>query len=132
MEETNLLAPLLLTIAGLMVGAIFKSLFQRTRIPYTVGLFAIGLIAGILNRAGVFQNTSQLSQALDSVANINPDLILYIFLPILIFDAAYELNLHIFKKNVGKRHFVGCSRPDHLHVTDSRPINGTKSICSRI
>lgn len=84
MEETNLLAPLLLTIAGLMVGAIFKSLFQRTRIPYTVGLFAIGLIAGILNRAGVFQNTSQLSQALDSVANINPDLILYIFLPILI------------------------------------------------
>ena len=61
MEETNLLAPLLLTIAGLMVGAIFKSLFQRTRIPYTVGLFAIGLIAGILNRAGVFQNTSQLS-----------------------------------------------------------------------
>ena len=100
MEETNLLAPLLLTIAGLMVGAIFKSLFQRTRIPYTVGLFAIGLIAGILNRAGVFQNTSQLSQALDSVANINPDLILYIFLPILIFDAAYELNLHIFKKTL--------------------------------
>ena len=42
MEETALLAPLLLTIAGLTVGAIFKSLFQRTRIPYTVGLFAIG------------------------------------------------------------------------------------------
>lgn len=132
MEETNLLAPLLLTIAGLMVGAIFKSLFQRTRIPYTVGLFAIGLIAGILNRAGVFQNTSQLSQALDSVANINPDLILYIFLPILIFDAAYELNLHIFKKTLANATLLACSRPDHLHVTDSRPINGTKSICSRI
>lgn len=100
MEETSLLAPLLLTIAGLTVGAIFKAIFQRTRIPYTVGLFGIGLIAGILNRTGLFQNTPQFSQALDSVANINPDLILYIFLPILIFDAAYELNLHIFKKTL--------------------------------
>ncbi len=34
------------------------------------------------------------------VANINPDFILYIFLPVLIFDAAYELNLHIFKKTL--------------------------------
>lgn len=100
MEETTLLTPLLLTIAGLTVGAIFKSLFQRTRIPYTVGLFAIGLAAGILNRTGVFQAMPQVSHALDGVANINPDLILYIFLPILIFDAAYELNLHIFKKTL--------------------------------
>lgn len=100
MEETALLAPLLLTIAGLTVGAIFKSLFQRTRIPYTVGLFAIGLAAGIMNRMGVFHGMPQFSAALDSVANINPDLILYIFLPILIFDAAYELNLHIFKKTL--------------------------------
>ena len=97
MEETALLAPLLL---GLTVGAIFKSLFQRTRIPYTVGLFAIGLAAGIMNRMGVFHGMPQFSAALDSVANINPDLILYIFLPILIFDAAYELNLHIFKKTL--------------------------------
>lgn len=100
MEETTLLTPLLLTIAGLTVGAIFKSLFQRTRIPYTVGLFAIGLAAGIMNRMGVFHGMPQFSAALDSVANINPDLILYIFLPILIFDAAYELNLHIFKKTL--------------------------------
>lgn len=100
MEETALLSPLLLTIAGLTVGAIFKSLFQRTRIPYTVGLFAIGLAAGIMNRMGVFHGMPQFSAALDSVANINPDLILYIFLPILIFDAAYELNLHIFKKTL--------------------------------
>ena len=100
MEETALLAPLLLTIAGLTVGAIFKSLFQRTRIPYTVGLFAIGLAAGIMNRMVVFHGMHKFSAALECVANINPDLILYIFLPILIFDAAYELNLHIFKKTL--------------------------------
>ena len=53
-----------------------------------------------MNRMGVFHGMPQFSAALDSVANINPDLILYIFLPILIFDAAYELNLHIFKKTL--------------------------------
>ena len=100
MEETALLAPLLLTIAGLTVGAIFKSLLKRTRITYSVGLFAIGLAAGIMNRMGVFHGMPQFSAALDSVANINPDLILYIFLPILILEAAYELNLHIFKKTL--------------------------------
>lgn len=100
MEETALLAPLLLTITGLTVGAILKSLLRHTRIPYTVGLFAIGLIAGIMDRAGLFETMPQISSALDSAANINPDLILYIFLPILIFDAAYELNLHIFKKTL--------------------------------
>lgn len=76
MEETALLAPLLLTITGLTVGAILKSLLRHTRIPYTVGLFAIGLIAGIMDRAGVFETMPQISSALDSAANINPDLIL--------------------------------------------------------
>ena len=32
--------------------------------------------------------------------NANPDMILYIFLPILIFDAAYELDVHIFRKTL--------------------------------
>ena len=53
-----------------------------------------------MNRTGVFQSLPELHDAVSSVANINPDLILYLFLPILIFDAAYELDLHIFKKTL--------------------------------
>ena len=100
MEDFALLSPLLLAIAGLIIGALLKSLLRHSRIPYTVALFAIGLIVGLLNRQHVFQGMPAIDEALDSVANINPDLILYIFLPILIFDAAYELNLHIFKKTL--------------------------------
>lgn len=94
------MAPLLLTIGGLVIGALLKSLLRHTRIPYTVGLFAVGLLVGLLNRYGIFNFWSDLSEGVNSVANINPDLILYLFLPILIFDAAYELNLHIFKKTL--------------------------------
>lgn len=100
MEEYTFLAPLLLTIGGLIIGAILKSLLKHSRLPYTVGLFAIGIILGVMNRTGVFQSLPELHNAVSSVANINPDLILYLFLPILIFDAAYELNLHIFKKTL--------------------------------
>ena len=42
MEEYTFLAPLLLTIGGLIIGAILKSLLKHSRLPYTVGLFAIG------------------------------------------------------------------------------------------
>lgn len=100
MEEYTFLAPLLLTIGGLIIGAILKSLLKHSRLPYTVGLFAIGIILEVMNRTGVFQSLPELHDAVSSVANINPDLILYLFLPILIFDAAYELNLHIFKKTL--------------------------------
>lgn len=100
MEEYTFLAPLLLTIGGLIIGAILKSLLKHSRLPYTVGLFAIGIILGVMNRTGVFQSLPEPHDAVSSVANINPDLILYLFLPILIFDAAYELNLHIFKKTL--------------------------------
>lgn len=92
MEEYTFLAPLLLTIGGLIIGAILKSLLKHSRLPYTVGLFAIGIILGVMNRTGVFQSLPELHDAVSSVANINPDLILYLFLPILIFDAAYELS----------------------------------------
>lgn len=100
MEEFALLSPMLLTIVGLIIGALLKSLLRHSRVPYTVALFAIGLLVGLLNRWDVFHAMPAIGEALDTVADINPDLILYIFLPILIFDAAYELNLHIFKKTL--------------------------------
>ena len=98
MKEFAFLSALLLVIAGLTIGAILKIVFRSTRFPYTVVLFGVGLLIGIVNRQELFRFIPQVSNAIDFVADINPDLILYLFLPILIFDAAYELNLHIFKK----------------------------------
>ena len=100
MEEFALLVPLLLAIGGLVVGALLKSLLRRSRVPYTVALFAVGLLVGLADRYGLFRAVPEVGEALTGVANINPDFILYIFLPVLIFDAAYELNLHIFKKTL--------------------------------
>lgn len=102
METYQLLAPLSFIIISLMVGAILKVLLKKTNstIPYTVGLFAFGIIVGLLDRTGILSDNEILKSAIDSAGNADPDAILYIFLPILIFDAAYELDTHIFRKTL--------------------------------
>ena len=39
-----------------------------------------------------------MQRAVYQAGNINPDTLLYVFLPVLIFSAAYELDLHTFRK----------------------------------
>lgn len=95
-----LLAPLIFVVVCLVLGAILKSLLKKTTFPYTVGLFAIGIVIGLLDRFGVFPETRFLKSAVDFAGNMDPDLILFIFLPILIFDGAYELDLHVFRKSL--------------------------------
>ncbi|HIW10062.1 MAG TPA: sodium:proton antiporter [Candidatus Rikenella faecigallinarum] len=101
MDSMELLAPLFFVIVSLVAGAILKYALKRTVLPYTVGLFAFGLIIGLLDRMGVYADTSIFKASIDFAGNIDPDLILYLFLPILIFDAAYELDVHIFRKTLG-------------------------------
>ena len=69
-------------------------------LPYTVGLFAFGLLIGTFDRIGWLESIPILKSSIDFAGNANPDMILYIFLPILIFDAAYELDVHIFRKTL--------------------------------
>lgn len=100
MEEFALLSPLLIAVTGLLIGAILKSLLKHSSFPYTVALFVLGLGVGILDRMGFLEMFPEISRSLSAVGDTNPDFILYVFLPILIFDAAYEMNMHIFKKTL--------------------------------
>ena len=98
--ETELLSPLFFVIISLMTGAIMKFVLRKNTFPYTVGLFCFGILLGVMCRSGVLNDTGILRVSIESVGSISPDLILYIFLPILIFDAAYELDIHIFRKSL--------------------------------
>ena len=91
METNNLLAPLFFVLIGLMGGAILKFGLKKMPLPYTVGLFAFGLLIGTFDRIGWLESIPILKSSIDFAGNANPDMILYIFLPILIFDAAFCL-----------------------------------------
>ena len=98
MEKEYSLAPLLFVLGALLVGALLKLLLKKSKFPYTVGLFCFGLLVGVLFRYGLLPEAGLLEKAVYQAGNINPDMLLYVFLPVLIFSAAYELDLHTFRK----------------------------------
>ena len=100
METLDLLAPLLFVVIGLVAGAVLKSLLKHSSLPYTVCLFCLGVVFGLLSRFNVLPDVGVLRSAVDAVANMDPDLILYVFLPLVIFDGAYEMDLHVFRKSL--------------------------------
>ena len=55
--ETELLAPLFFVIISLVAGAILKYLLRKSAFPYTVGLFFLGILFGVLCRSGVLDDT---------------------------------------------------------------------------
>ena len=64
-----------------------------TRIPYTPLLLVTGIIlGGYTDKLGVF------GQGLEIILGIDPHGILLIFIPILVFEAAYNTDLYFFKK----------------------------------
>lgn len=99
---TNL-APLLFIVISLFVGTATRHLLKKGPLPYTISLLIIGLILGVLTRSELLMEFG-LAPIADSVkwaGGIDPHLILYLFLPTLIFEAAYALHVHTFKKSLG-------------------------------
>lgn len=109
--------PLFFVILALIIGAGTRHLLRGSPLPYTVVLMVFGLILGFLARlnAGMISAAdalinhqdfwhSLLSTFLTSIrwaGNIEPHIIMFVFLPILIFEAAFSLDFHTFRKSVG-------------------------------
>jgi NhaP-type Na+/H+ or K+/H+ antiporter len=105
-------------IVALVIGAATRHFLQRIPLPFTVLLLIIGLAMGALNRAygphgghghegehtshteGIWDKfVDTLSGAITWGGNLDGHLILYVFLPILIFEAGFALDVHTFKKS---------------------------------
>lgn len=87
---------LLFVVFSLLTGALLKIFMRNSRIPYTVVLLLIGIIAGSANQFSLFGNNNLLSDIFVQVGHIDPHLILYLFLPTLIFESAYSMEPHLF------------------------------------
>lgn len=95
--EINVVESLLFIMVSLLIGVILKMVLKRTFVPYTVGLFIIGLAIGACSRYGLIPLSPLIDHTLQGVSNMEPDVILFIFLPILIFEASLNLDTHIFR-----------------------------------
>lgn len=100
-------APLFFIILAMIIGVATRHFLKKTPFPFTVLLLIIGIALGVSSRLGFFEgihigdwtmDLDSLSDSIKFAANIDPHLLLFIFLPILIFEASYAMDLHTFKK----------------------------------
>ena len=63
-------------------------------------LFMVGLLFGLLSKSDFVATHAMVRGAMDLITDMNPDFILYVFLPILVFDASYEMDLNAFRKTL--------------------------------
>lgn len=100
MEINRILEPLIFIIISLICGGLLKVILKKSIFPYTVGLFIFGFGIGLLGRLKLLSWLPAIDTSFNRISEISPNLILYLFLPILIFEGAYELDFHIFKKTL--------------------------------
>lgn len=86
---------LIFIVGALMAGALTKTFLRKSRLPYTVVLLLGSIILGTAARYELFGHGS-FAHVLTLVGGIDPHLILYLFLPTLIFESAYTMEAHLF------------------------------------
>ncbi|WP_210396918.1 cation:proton antiporter [Motiliproteus sediminis] len=91
----------LLIVAALLLGALTRYLIRATAIPYSVALLALGLLVGVVDRIWIdHQSWPRLDATLSQLTDLDPHLILFLFLPILIFESAYSLQPHLLRRTL--------------------------------
>lgn len=93
------MAPLLFIIIALIIGALTYHLLKKTPIPYTVLLLVIGLFLGAITRLDFMPfSLEAIHHAIKWAGDIDPHLVLFVFLPTLVFEAAFGMDWHTFRK----------------------------------
>src|SRR5665811_1500352 len=64
-------------VALLLIAAAVAVAVRRVGVPYTVGLVVVGLVVGLVTHP--------------SAVSLSSDLVFYVFLPVLLFEAAFSL-----------------------------------------
>jgi Na+/H+ antiporter len=89
-------------IAGLalVAGAATRWFSRRVRIPYTIAMLLLGIGVGLVLRQFEGAENAILAMLAHGAA-ISPHLIIFVFLPALVFESAFALEVYAFRKNLG-------------------------------
>ena len=102
-EETSGTVILFLSFAVLAACTckliLSQILKNKIPVPFTVIVLILGFIIGIIV-ALINKTNDDLIHGGEQLANIDPHLLFYIFLPLLIFDSAFNSHFHIVKAQI--------------------------------
>ena len=108
MLEEPIFALEALTIVSLLVASVVAIVVRRIRIPYTVALVLVGLFVAVQGDQLVIQLTPGIPLVLyrpipafiQAVLDFDPEFILALFIPPLIFEAAFHLEFDQLRSNL--------------------------------
>ncbi|CAH2037679.1 unnamed protein product [Thlaspi arvense] len=86
---------------SLVLGTACRQLFNGTRVPYTVVLLVVGIVLGSLEY-GTNHNLGKIGHGIRIWNGINPDLLLAVFLPALLFESSFSMDVHQIKRCLGQ------------------------------
>jgi Na+/H+ antiporter len=95
------LTVVLIAIFGLAVGAGLRLVSSRLSFPYTIAVLLFGLGTGLVLEGTGAAHGDGIGHLLGRGAFITSDLIIFVFLPALVFESAYAIEVHEFRKNLG-------------------------------
>jgi NhaP-type Na+/H+ or K+/H+ antiporter len=96
---------LLFLIVSLLAGSILSYISKRLElpVPYTVLLLIFGIAVGLNLKDGAMDGTRfEFGESAKMSAGMDPHLLLFIFLPPLIFESAFSMDFHLFQKQALK------------------------------
>ena len=99
MEQHGDASVLPFLVFALGCGAVIRYYQRRIPFPYTVALLLLGLVFGWTNH-WLMDRWPEigLGPSIHAASSVDPHLILFIFLPTLIFESAFSMDTHVFKK----------------------------------
>ncbi|CBZ27232.1 Na/H antiporter-like protein [Leishmania mexicana MHOM/GT/2001/U1103] len=89
--ERMSLVILFVTMLIFLGGTFFMTHKRRIPLPYTVVLFLYGIVVGVVARW-------LYPEVAEALGSIPPELLFYIFLPVLIFEGSYAMNIHALRR----------------------------------
>ncbi|XP_055505585.1 sodium/hydrogen exchanger 10-like isoform X2 [Leucoraja erinacea] len=88
---------ILFIFGSFLLGAVIRTALKRIKLPYTVLVCMAGIGFGALSIKYPLVNLYT-----ETLANINPRLLIHAFMPVLIFSSAFEIESHIFLKSLSQ------------------------------
>ncbi|XP_057992366.1 sodium/hydrogen exchanger 8 isoform X3 [Hevea brasiliensis] len=82
---------------SLVLGIASRHVLRGTRVPYTVALLVIGIAIGSLEY-GTSHRLGKIGDSIRIWAHIDPDLLLAVFLPALLFESSFSMEMHQIKR----------------------------------
>jgi NhaP-type Na+/H+ or K+/H+ antiporter/CRP-like cAMP-binding protein len=98
-EDSELTVVTVVTLA-LLAGAALRAFSKRTGFPFTVAMLLLGGAIGFALHGGESSHEG-VSGVLGWGEGLTPHLIVFVFLPALVFESAFAIDVHAVRKNIG-------------------------------